>query len=136
LIRASPETSLNAFSKTLGLATVALCVAMFLLATLWPASWAPLHAGFAASGILLMAFNAFVAIGILRLRTGMEPVQLIMLSMLVRLGLIAAVMLAVIQFVAHGPALYSFVFSALGGYVIFQIVEIRHIIRNPGLLAK
>jgi hypothetical protein len=120
------------FLKTLGLATATLCAATALLAVFWPA----LHAGFGSAGVLLMAANALAAIGILRLRTGMEPVQLIMLSMLVRLGLIAAVMLAVIQFVAHGPALYSFVFSALGGYVIFQIVEIRHIIRNPGLLAK
>jgi hypothetical protein len=123
---------LNSFSRTLGFATLALCAATVLAGFFWPS----LHAGFATAGILLMAVNAFAAIRILRLRLGMEPVQLILLSMLVRLGLVAAIMLGVIALVPHGPALYSFVFSAMAGYVIFQAVEIRHVVRNPGLLAK
>lgn len=123
---------MDAFTKTLGFAALALCAATVLAAAFWPS----LHAGFAAAGILLMAANAFAAVRILRLRLGMEPVQLILLSMLVRLGVLAAIMLGVIALVSHGPALYSFVFSAMAGYVVFQAFEIRYIVRNPGLLAK
>ncbi len=123
---------MNAFTKTLGLAAFALCAGTLLLATFWPS----LHAGFSAAGILLMAANAFAAVGILKLRLGIEPIQLIMLSMFARLSFLAIVMLVVIRLVTHGPALYSFVFSAMAGYVVFQAFEIRHIVRNPGLLAK
>jgi hypothetical protein len=131
----SPGKFLDAFAKflkTLGLVTLALCAGAALLAAFWPA----LHAGFGVAGVLLMAANALAAIGILRLRTGMEPVKLIMMSMLVRLGVLAAIMLSVIALVPHGPALYSFVFSAMAGYVVFQAVEVRHLSRNPELLAK
>lgn len=127
---------MNAFSKTLGLATLALCVLAVLTAALWPPSWPAYHAGFGIAGVLLMAANTYAAIAILKLRTAMEPVQLIMLSMLIRLGIVAAVMLAFIQFLSHGPALYTFVFSAMFGFLVFQAVEIRHIIRHPELLAK
>ena len=127
---------MNAFSKTLGLATLALCAIAVFASVLWPSTWPPFHAGFGVAGILLMAANTYAAIAILKIRTGMEPVQLIMLSMLIRLGLVAAVMLAVIQFVSHGPALYTFVFSAMFGFLVFQAVEIRHVIRHPELLAK
>lgn len=123
---------MNDFNKTLGLATLALCFGAAVLSYFWPA----LHAGFGVAGIALMAANAFAAIAILKLRLGIEPVRLVMLSMLARLGIVTAVMLAMIQFVAHGPALYSFVFSALAGFVVFQVVEVRHVVRNPGLLAK
>lgn len=123
---------MNDFNKTLGLATLALCLGTAVLSYFWPT----LHAGFGVAGIALMALNAFAAIAILKLRVSIEPVRLVMLSMLARLGIVTAVMLAMIQFVAHGPALYSFVFSALAGFVVFQAVEVRHVVRNPGLLAK
>jgi hypothetical protein len=123
---------LNEFIKILGLATLALCLGTALLSYFWPA----LHVGFGAAGIALMAVNAFAAVAILKLKLGIEPVRLIMLSMLTRFGLVAATMLLVIQLVEHGPALYSFVFSAMAGFVVFQAVEIRHIVRNPGLIAK
>jgi hypothetical protein len=123
---------LNEFTKTLGLATAALCLGTALLSHFWPV----LHAGFGAAGIALMAVNAFAAVAILKLRLGIDPVRLIMLSMLARMGIVAATMLLVIQLVTHGPALYSFVFSAMAGFVVFQAVEIRHVVRNPGLLAK
>lgn len=112
--------------------TLALCSATAVLSIYWP----KLHAGFGAAGIALMAVNAFAAVAILKLRLGIDPIRLILLSMMTRLGLVAAVMLLVIQLVKHGPSLYSFVFSAMAGYVVFQAVEIRHIVRNPGLLAK
>lgn len=123
---------MNAFSKTLILATLALCAAAAIGARFWPA----LDATFGMAGIALMALNAFAAIGILRLRTGVEPVHMILLSMLVRLVVLAGIMLLVIRLVSHGPSLYSFIFSAMAGYVIFQALEIRYIVRNPGLLAK
>jgi hypothetical protein len=133
LLPAPPwKKPLNAFSKTLGLAAFALCAAAVLVAAFWPS----LHAGFSTAGILLMAANAFAAVGILKLRLGIEPIQLILISMFLRLALVAGIMLLVIALVAHGPALYSFVFSAMAGYIVFQAFEIRHIVRNPGLLAK
>jgi hypothetical protein len=130
-----PGKSLDAFSKflkTLGLATLALCAIAALTAAFWPA----LHAGFGIAGVLLMAANALAAVGILRLRTGIEPAKLILVSMVVRLALLAAIMFAVIRSVSDTPALYSFVFSAMAGYAVFQGVEVRHLMRNPGLLAK
>ncbi len=56
--------------------------------------------------------------------------------MIARLGLVAGIMLLVIRLTDSGAALYSFVFSAMAAYVVFQAVEIRHLLRNPGLLAK
>ena len=125
------EYHLNSFLKTLGLATLALFTASALLSVFW--SSLNLFSGWA--GFLLMAVNAYAAIALLRLRRYIEPVRLIMTSMLVRTLLMVAVMLVVIQTVAHGPALYSFIFSAMAGYVVYQAVEIRHLIRTPGLLA-
>jgi hypothetical protein len=127
-----PRKNVHEFNKNLGLATLALCLGTALLSYFWPA----LHAGFGAAGIVLMALNTFAAIAILRMRLGIDPIRLILLSMLTRLGLVAATMLLVIQLVSHGPAVYSFVFSAMAGFVVFQAVELRHIVRNPGLLAK
>jgi hypothetical protein len=131
LARASQENSLNNFTKTLGLVTLALCFGTALLSYFWPA----LHAGFGAAGIGLMAVNAFAAVALLKLRRSIEPIRLVLLSMLARLSVVAAVMLLMIQIVPHGPSLYSFVFSAMAGFVVFQALEIRHLVRNPGLLA-
>jgi hypothetical protein len=83
-----------------------------------------------------MAVNAFAAIAILKLRLGIDPIRLIMMSMMARLGMVTAAMLLVIAIVDRGPALYSFVFSAMAGFVVFQAVEVRHIVRNPGLIAQ
>ena len=123
---------MNAFLKTLGLATLALFAASALLSVFW--SSLNLISGWA--GFLLMALNAFAAVALLRLRRYIEPTRLIMTSMLVRTLLMVAVMLVVILTVSHGPALYSFIFSAMAGYVVYQAVEIRHIMRTPGLLAS
>lgn len=123
---------MNAFNKTLGLATLALCSGTAVLSQLWPS----LHVGFGLGGIALMAVNAYAAIAILNLRLGVDPIRLIMISMLARLGVVTAVMLAVIAFVDRGAGLYSFVFSAMAGFVVFQAVEVRHIVRNPGLIAQ
>jgi hypothetical protein len=121
---------LKSFLKTLGLATLALFAASAVLSVFWPSL--RLLPGWA--GFLLMAVNAFAAVELLRLRRYIEPTRLIMTSMLVRTLLLATVMLLVILFVPHGPALYSFIFSAMAGYVVYQAVEIRHIMRTPDLL--
>jgi hypothetical protein len=123
---------LNSFNKTLGLTTLVLCVGTVILSYFWPA----LHAGFGIAGIALMALNAFAAIAILKLKLGMEPIRLVLTSMVARLGVVAAAILLVIALVERGPALYSFVLSAMAGFVVFQAVEVRHIIRNPGLIAQ
>ena len=125
------EYHLNVFLKTLGLATLALFAASALLSVFWPA----LHLFSVWMGFLLMAVNAYAAIALLRLRRYVEPTRLILTSMLVRTLLMVAVMLVVIQTVSRGPAMYSFIFSAMAGYVVYQAVEIRHIMRTPGLLA-
>ncbi len=123
---------MNDFNKTLGLTLVALCSGTAVLSYLWPS----LHVGFGFAGIALMAVNAFAAIAILKLRLGIDPIRLIMMSMMARLGMVTAAMLLVIAIVDRGPALYSFVFSAMAGFVVFQAVEVRHIVRNPGLIAQ
>lgn len=82
-----------------------------------------------------MAVNTYAAVALLRLRRVIDPIRLILTSMLVRSLVMVAVMLLVIQTVSHGPALYSFIFSAMAGYVVYQAVEIRHILRTPELLA-
>lgn len=122
---------MNSFLKTLGLATLALFAASGLLSVFWPS----LHLLSGWAGFLLMALNAYAAVALLRLRRYIEPVRLIMTSMVVRSLLMVAVMLLVIQTATHGPALYSFVFSAMAGYVVYQTVEIRHLMRTPELLA-
>ena len=123
---------MNSFLKTLGLATLALFAASALLSVFW--SSLNLFSGWA--GFLLMGVNAFAAIALLRLRRYIEPTRLILTSMLVRFLIVVAVMLVVIQTVTHGPALYSFIFSAMAGFVVYQAVEIRHIMRTPELLAS
>ncbi len=120
------------FSKTLALATLALCAGVVALASFWNA----LHPLAAALGVLLMAANAWAAVGALKLRFGMDPVRLVLVSMLARLLAVAGVMLAVIRAVEAGPALYSFVFAAMAAYAVFQAVEIRHVVRHPELLAR
>ena len=121
---------MNSFLKTLGLATLALFAASALLSVFW--SSLNLFSGWA--GFILMGVNAFAAIALLRLRRYIEPTRLILTSMLVRFLIVVAVMLVVIQTVTHGPALYSFIFSAMAGFVVYQAVEIRHIMRTPELL--
>lgn len=120
------------FAKTLGLAALALCAGLAVVA----AFWAALRPAAAAAGVLLMALNALAAVGVLKLPFRNDPVQRIFVSMLVRLLLVSGIMLLVIRLAEPGPALYSFVFSALGAYGVFQAVEIRHLMRNPGVLAK
>jgi hypothetical protein len=119
------------FAKTLGLSTLALCAVAILVAF-----WTGLNAVASVAGVLLMALNALAAVGVLKLPFRNDPVQRIFLSMLARLTLVAGIMLLVILLVDAGPALYSFVFSALGAYVVFQAVEIRHLMRNPEVFAK
>src|SRR5690606_20462109 len=119
------------FNKTLGLTTLVLCFGTAILSYFWPV----LHMGFGIARIVLMAVNAFAAIAILKLRLGIEPIRLILAAMLARLGVVAAVILLVIAVVGRGPAIYSFVFSAMAGFVVFQAVEVRYIVRNPGLTA-
>jgi hypothetical protein len=120
------------FAKTLGIATLALCAGLAVTAVFW----AGLHAGAAAAGVVLMALNALAAVGVLKLPLRNDPAQRILISMLLRLVLVSAVMFCVIRLVEAGPALYSFVFSALGAYVVFQAVEVRHLMRNPEVFAK
>ena len=96
--------------------------------------WPTLSLGAGIAGLLLMAANTYAAVALLRLRKYMEPIRLILTSMLVRSLLMVTVMLFVIQLVSHGPVLYSFIFSAMAGFVVYQAVEIRHILRTPEIL--
>jgi hypothetical protein len=105
------------YLKALGFATAILLV----VTAVASAFWSPLRAFPAVGGILLMGANAWAAIAILRLPVGIEPLRLVMTSMLIRLGVVAAVMLVVIAAVTRGP---------------IQAVEIRHVLRHPELLAR
>ena len=120
------------FAKTLTFATLALCAALAVIAVFWDG----LHPVSASAGVLLMSLNALAAVGVLKLPLRNDPVQRIFLSLLLRLTLVSAIMLLVIRLATPGAALYSFVFSALGAYVVFQAVEIRHLMRNPEVFAK
>ena len=122
---------LKPFLKTLAVSTLALFAVTALISRFWPS----LHLISGWAGFLLMALNTYAAIALLRLRRYIEPTRLILTSMLVRFLLVVAVMLVVIQVMGHGPALYSFIFSAMAGFVVYQAVEIRHILRTPELLA-
>lgn len=121
---------MNAFNKLIGLTFFALVAVTAVIAAFWPT----LNVYSAAGGMLLMALNAWAAVAVLRLRTGLEPIKLILLSALTRLSLLAFVMLGVIAVLGHGPALYSFVFSAMAGFVVFQALEAHHVVRHPELL--
>ncbi len=111
-------------------------LALFGAAAILSGFWPEMHLFYAWAGLALMAVNAFAAIWILGLRSQMDPIRLIFISMMARLLFLAAIMLLVIRGLGHGPSLYSFVFTGMAGYLIYQVVEIRHILRNPGLMAK
>lgn len=123
---------MNAFSKSLSVAALALLGASGVLAFFWPS----LHLVYGWSGVLLMALNAWAAIAVLRLRHRMEPTKLILTSMLTRMFAVVAIMLTVILLTSQADRLYSFVFCAMAGFVVFQALEIRHILRNPELVAQ
>jgi hypothetical protein len=123
---------LNAFSKSLTVATLLLLGVSGVLAFFWPS----LHLVYGWAGFLLMALNAWAAIAILRLRDRVEPTKLILTSMLTRMFAVVAIMLAVIFATSQADRLYSFVFCAMAGFVVFQAIEIRHILRNPELVAQ
>jgi len=123
---------LNAFSKSLSVATLILLGATGILAFYWSS----LHLVYGWAGVLLMAVNAYAAIAVLRLRAHVEPTKLILSSMVIRMFAVMAVMLAVIALTSQVDRLYSFVFCALAGFVVYQALEIRHILRHPELVAQ
>jgi hypothetical protein len=67
----------------------------------------------------------------------MEPVRVILLSMAARLPATGVVMVAAILILKPEPAsTYSFLFAALAGYLVFQVTEIRHVIRHPEMMRR
>jgi hypothetical protein len=96
------------------------------------AVWPTVRTGAALSGVFLMALNAVGALGILRLRVGIEPAIKILVSMAGRLVVLGAVMvIAIIFFLEPGAETFSFLFAAMVGYAVFQTVEVRLILRHP-----
>jgi hypothetical protein len=57
--------------------------------------------------------------------------------MAARLPATGAVMVAAILILKPEPAsTYSFLFAALAGYLVFQVTEIRHVIRHPEMMRR
>ena len=88
------------------------------------------HLSPALAGLTLMALNALAAVAILHLPGQKDPIRTTVTSLTTRLLALGAIMLAGMQFLKPTQAeAFSFVFTAMAGYVAFQALEIRHFIR-------
>ena len=95
------------------------------------------HLSPALAGLTLMALNALAAVAILHLPGKKDLIRTSMTSMVTRLLAMGAIMLAGMQFLKPTQAeAFSFVFTAMAGYVAFQALEIRHFIRLQAQWAK
>jgi hypothetical protein len=83
----------------------------------------------ALAGLALMALNALAAVAFLGI-SGNHPVRTVMVSMASRLLALGAVMLACLRILKPAQAeAFSFATTALAGYLAFQALEIRHVLR-------
>ena len=91
----------------------------------------------ALAGLGLMALNALAAVSILHLPGKKDLIRTSMTSMVVRLLALGAIMLAGMQFFKPAQAeAFSFVFTAMAGYVAFQALEIHHFIHLESRSSK
>lgn len=88
------------------------------------------HLSPALAGLILMTLNALSAVAILHLPGQRDLIRTSLTSMVTRLLTLGAIMLAGMQFLKPTQAeAFSFVFTAMAGFVAFQVLEIRHFIR-------
>ncbi len=125
--------SVISFTKSLLASLAVLGILAFLCAKLIPSY--RLVPGVA--GLCLMALNAFAAIAVLHMPGQRDILRTSITSMATRLLALAAIMIAAMQiFKPTQPEAFSFVFTAMAGYVAFQTLEIRHFIRLQSRWAK
>jgi hypothetical protein len=82
-----------------------------------------------------MGINTYSAVAMLHRFKTQEPLQIYLLSMAGRLVLVGAVVLAW-NFLAKptAPEAYSFLFSAMIGFISLQALEMKHLIKNQATL--
>ena len=83
------------------------------------------------AGLILMALNALAAVAFLHFLGKTDFIRMSLLSMVARLFTLA--ILLVIALRAFKPTqseAFSFVFTAMAGYIVFQAVEIRYFMRQ------
>jgi hypothetical protein len=85
--------------------------------------------------IAVMALNAIGAVGPLHWLRNQNPIHVYMLSLVVRMAAIGGFTIAlVLQSHFSATDAFSFVFTAMVGFVVFTIFEIRHLIRHQSVL--
>ncbi len=119
---------MTAFIKSLAVGFAILGFAAAGLSKLLP----DYHLPEAMAGLGLMALNALAAMIILNL-PGRHPVRTSMLSMAIRLTALGGIMLVGMRMLKPTqPEAFSFVFTAMAGYIAFQTLEIRHVMHLQG----
>jgi hypothetical protein len=89
----------------------------------------------AAMAILLMGMNAIGAVGPLHWWRNQNPIRTYMLSLLIRMVAIGAFTIAlVLQSGFSAADAFSFVFTAMAGFVVFTSFEIHHLVRHQDIL--
>lgn len=89
------------------------------------------HLSHGLAGLVLMGLNAFAAVAFLQFVGKTNFIRTSLLSMVARLFTLAIIMVVALRvFKPTQAEAFSFVFTAMAGYVFFQTLEIRHFIRQ------
>ena len=116
---------MTAFIKSLAAGFVFLGFAVYALSRFLP----DYHFPQALAGLALMALNTLAAVIILSFPGG-NPVRTALISMLTRLMAMGGIMLTGMRVLKPTqPEAFSFVFTAMAGFIAFQTLEIRHLVR-------
>ena len=92
------------------------------------------HLSHGIAGLFLMALNATAAVLLLHFLGKRNFIQVSLISMVARLLSLALIMVAALRiFRPTQPEAFSFVFSAMAGYIVFQALEIRYFVRQGAL---
>ena len=89
----------------------------------------------ALMAIALMGLNAVAAVAPLYWFANQNPIRIYMTSMLVRMAVVGGVTLSLVLSRQFGMSeAFTFVFSAMLGFVAFTAIEVRHLIRHQSTL--
>lgn len=89
------------------------------------------HLSHGLAGLILMGLNALCAVAFLHFLGKADFIRLSLLSMMARLFTLAIIMIVALRvFKPTQPEAFSFVFTAMAGYVVFQALEIRYFMRQ------
>jgi len=89
------------------------------------------HLSHGLAGLVLMGLNAFAAVVFVQFVGKTNFIRASLLSMVARLFTLAIIMvIAQRVFKPTQPEAFSFVFTAMAGYVFFQALEIRYFMRQ------